>query len=219
VLKRDGRDLVEQFRALAPPRPPIPLQRWGALRVVMAVGLLLLAVLVAQNIYGLFSPADLPIADAPTCGSDDVMILMAQSVPTAGSVPCIAALPAGWSADDVEISQDRGRFSVKSSDRTVDVALRPPGDCATLDLVEVATDRDGLRRFEPAAQPPPGSQTTRTYLTDGGCITYDFVADASVVPALDALSFQSRRELVATVERRTGLSLCGAFAAPCVGGS
>jgi hypothetical protein len=188
--------------------------------VVLAVGLLLLAFLVAQNIYGLFSPADLSIADAPTCGSDDVMILMAQSVPTAASVPCIAALPAGWSAGDVAISLDRGRFSVVSSDGRVDVTLRPPGDCATAGLVEVSSDEGGLRRFEPAVQPSPGSRAMRTYITDGGCITYDYAADAPVLAALDeALSFQSRRELVATVERRTGLSLCGVFAAPCVGGS
>jgi len=220
VLKRDGRDLVEQFRALAPARPPIALQRWSAVRVAMAAGLLLLAFLAAQNIYGLFSPADLPITDDPTCGTDDVIILMAQSVPTASSVPCIAALPAGWSVGDVAISQDRGRFSLASSDGRVDVTLRPPEECSTRDLVEVASDDGRLRRFEAAAEPTRGTRTTRTYLTDGGCITYDYVADASLLAMLDeTLSFQSRRELVATVERNTGLSLCGAFAAPCVGGS
>ena len=32
VMKRDGRDLLAQFRALAPPRQPISLQRWGPRR-------------------------------------------------------------------------------------------------------------------------------------------------------------------------------------------
>ena len=36
-LKRDPRDLLGEFRALAPPRRPIALQRWGARRVVLAV--------------------------------------------------------------------------------------------------------------------------------------------------------------------------------------
>ena len=38
ILKRDARDLVAEFRALAPPRQPISLQRWGPQRVLMAAG-------------------------------------------------------------------------------------------------------------------------------------------------------------------------------------
>ena len=50
------------------------------------------------NVYGMFTPAELPIGDEPTCGTDDVMILMAQAVPTAPAVPCVASLPAGWTS-------------------------------------------------------------------------------------------------------------------------
>ena len=39
VMKQDGRDLVAQFRALAPARRPISLQRWGPRRVLMALGI------------------------------------------------------------------------------------------------------------------------------------------------------------------------------------
>ena len=41
VLKQDGRDLLAQFRALAPPRKPIALQRWSLYRVLLTAGLLL----------------------------------------------------------------------------------------------------------------------------------------------------------------------------------
>ena len=34
AMKQDGRDLVAEFRALAPERRPIPLQRWGVRRVL-----------------------------------------------------------------------------------------------------------------------------------------------------------------------------------------
>jgi hypothetical protein len=80
----------------------------------------------------------------------------------------------------------------------------------------------GLRRFEQPRRLPPATRTTRTYLSDGGCVTFDFEFDAdnaSLVGALDtALSFQPRGALVAAVDERTGLSLCGAGAPPCVGG-
>ena len=36
VMKQDGRDLLAQFRALAPPRRPISLQRWGPRRIGLA---------------------------------------------------------------------------------------------------------------------------------------------------------------------------------------
>ena len=50
---------------------------------------------------------------------------------------------------------------------------------------------------------------------------YDFDDDAngSAIVALDAaLAFQPRADLVAEVDERSGLSLCGAGAPPCVGG-
>ena len=48
-MKRDRRDLLGAFRALAPPREPIPLQRWSLRRVglafvVLAVTVIALAV-------------------------------------------------------------------------------------------------------------------------------------------------------------------------------
>ncbi len=40
-MKRDPRDLLGEFRALTPPRPPIVLQRWSIRRVSLATGKLL----------------------------------------------------------------------------------------------------------------------------------------------------------------------------------
>ena len=39
-MKRDPRDLLGTFRALAPPRKPIVLQRWSIRRVALAVAML-----------------------------------------------------------------------------------------------------------------------------------------------------------------------------------
>ena len=46
VMKKDGRDLLAQFRALAPARRPISLQRWSPMRVGLAILLVLVVVVV-----------------------------------------------------------------------------------------------------------------------------------------------------------------------------
>src|SRR5208282_3418619 len=44
-MRRDPRDLLGTFRALAPPREPIPLQRWSLRRVGLAVAVLAVTVI------------------------------------------------------------------------------------------------------------------------------------------------------------------------------
>jgi tRNA A-37 threonylcarbamoyl transferase component Bud32/membrane-associated phospholipid phosphatase len=223
VMKQDGRDLLAQFRVLAPERRPIPLQRWGARRVLLIAALIVAALLVLPNVYNMFTPADLPIADDPTCGTNDVMILAAQSVPSATAVPCIASFPAGWHASAVKISRGSTRFRLETTGHEVEVTLRPPGECPLEGAAEIPSDEVGMRRFEQPTQLPPNVRGTRTYVADGGCVIYDFSfaedANASLIGALDAaLAFQPRSELVAEVEGRNGLTLCGADAQPCIGG-
>ena len=48
-IRRDPRDLLGQFRALAPPRPPIALQRWSARRVALAAAVI--AITAAAVVY------------------------------------------------------------------------------------------------------------------------------------------------------------------------
>ena len=58
-------------------------------------------------------------------------------------------------------------------------------------------------------------------MSEGACVTYrldlgtETPAILEVVEAV--LAYQPRAELVADVERRAGLALCGAEAPPCVG--
>ncbi|MGN6176346.1 MAG: phosphatase PAP2 family protein, partial [Streptosporangiaceae bacterium] len=86
-MKRDPRDLLAAFRALAPPRKPIALQRWSIRRIGLALalfgGIALAAVLGVQA----FCPAGIVGASAPQCGTDHSMILAAQAVPSAAMVP------------------------------------------------------------------------------------------------------------------------------------
>ncbi|HET9609680.1 MAG TPA: phosphatase PAP2 family protein [Acidimicrobiales bacterium] len=54
LLRADGRDLPARFRALAPPAPPVAIQRWSlrraALTLSVAAGAVLVVVLVAVNL-------------------------------------------------------------------------------------------------------------------------------------------------------------------------
>jgi tRNA A-37 threonylcarbamoyl transferase component Bud32 len=227
AMKQDGRDLLAQFRALAPPRQPVSLQRWGLRRIVLALALVGGVVVGLQGAVNLVTPAhDLRVHETPTCGTSAVLVLLAQSVPSATSVPCIAALPAGWRLGGVHITNGDGSFWLDSDiagERAVRATLRPPHGCDVSQASPVPSDEVGMRRYEQPEQLPPRLRTTRTYLFDGGCVTYEFdlelsgrtggVGPGALLFAADsALAFQPRSLLVDDVRRRTGLALCGAGA-------
>jgi hypothetical protein len=228
AMKQDGRDLVAQFRALAPERRPVSLQRWSIKRVLLALGLLVGALIVVPNALNLFRPAhDLPVTGSPDCGTGSRMVLMAQSVPTATAVPCIASLPVGWDLGGARIRRDESSFWLDSEvagSRAVEVTLLPPEDCAVDAAMEVPSDEVGMRRYEQAERLPPELRSTRTYVFGGGCVTYRFEfhgeATAALTFAVDnALAFQRREDLIEEVDQRTGLRLCGAGVPACAGGS
>ena len=219
-MKRDGRDLLEQFRALAPSRPRISLQRWGPIRVALAVGVLVFALLATQVVVvlvKLHTPAQtIDVEGTPSCGRGDIMVLAAQSVPSAAFVPCVAALPAGWSMAGVSVEDGETDFALDSDvggDAAVEVALRPPGRCGARNATEVPSDEVGIRRLEEIRQLEPAFRATRYYQFPGGCVRYRFSFEApnsALLFAVDsALAFQPRRSLVGEVRERTGLSLCG----------
>src|SRR5580693_7957604 len=78
-MKRDPRDLLAEFRALAPPRPPIALQRWSVRRVSLAAVMLAIFAVPAVFGIGLLLPASDPGVHAPDCGTSHTMILAAQA--------------------------------------------------------------------------------------------------------------------------------------------
>src|SRR5213075_2237065 len=111
-MKRDPRDLLGEFRALAPQRPPIVLQRWSIKRVALAAATFIIVAVAAVVGLKAFSPADNVGSYAPICGTGHSMILSAQAVPSAALLPCIAALPAGWSIDGVDIASGKASFGL-----------------------------------------------------------------------------------------------------------
>jgi hypothetical protein len=221
-LKRDPRDLLEDFRALAPPRQPIGLQRWSARRVVLAIAVVaavLVAVVVGMNA---FRPVTAIGAYPPVCGTGHSMILSAQAVPSAARLPCIAALPSGWTVGGTDIRNGQEQFwldSDQAGHRAVTITLTAA--CDTSRASRIPSDQPGAARFERPLSLRPQFTLLRMYTFAGGCVTYRFgfvtgAAPTLAIPVDTAIAFEPRSTLVGYLERTEGLVLCGR-GAPCPG--
>jgi tRNA A-37 threonylcarbamoyl transferase component Bud32 len=233
-MKRHPRDLLGEFRALAPQRPPIALQRWNIRRVALAAAMLAVITAAVWETGNAFSPAAENLgAYAPSCGTGHSMILSAQAVPSAALLPCIAALPAGWSVGGTDIASGKASFVLDSGSQAgaggVHFVLGQAGQLQTVTITLTATcdisgaqqipsDQPGMRRFDRPLSLVPQYSDIRYYTFPGGCVTYRFSFAQGTSPALavavdNALAFQSRSTLVNYVRHTEGLMLCGRDAA------
>lgn len=162
----------------------------------------------------------------PLCAQpeDSVLVLEAQSVPSATQVPCIAELPIGWQFGGSSIRDD-GTTLWLDHDRAgvhaVEVALLASCDIGGAVEVPPAPDEIGMRAYQAPTDLDP-FRGTRTLVFEGGCIEqrYRFAAGSEpslVIQADRALSTLPRTTIAAGVRRDTGLTLCGAGAPPCAG--
>jgi tRNA A-37 threonylcarbamoyl transferase component Bud32 len=232
-MKRDPRDLLAEFRKLAPPRRPIVLQRWSVRRVSLAAAMLaLFAVPAVFGVVLLPAPSN-PAAHAPDCGTGHTMILAAQAVPSPAFLPCIAALPPDWTAAGAEIASGQASFVLDSGSIAVpggvQFVLGPSGQLQTVTITLTATcdiagarqipsSQPGMRRFERPPSLVPGYSDVRYDVFPGGCVTYRFVLAPGASPVLatavgSAVAFIPRSELAGYVRRTEGLALCGRGAA------
>jgi membrane-associated phospholipid phosphatase len=219
-MKRDPRDLLGDFRALAPPREPIALQRWGTRRVVLAIAMLG-ALLVAVDVsISAFKPAGAIGAYPPVCGTGHSMILSAQAVPSSVKLPCIAALPSGWRVGGTDIRNGQEQFwldSDQAGHKAVTITLT--ATCDTSRASRIPSDQPGAARFERPLSLQPRFTLQRIYTFPGGCVTYQFsfirgAASTLAIPVDTAIAFEPRSSLVGYVERTEDLALCGRDA-PC----
>jgi tRNA A-37 threonylcarbamoyl transferase component Bud32/membrane-associated phospholipid phosphatase len=90
-MKRDGRDLLSRFRALAPARRPVALQRWSVRRVAIAVAMFGAIIIAVYGGVSAFLPSQngsrVAVAKPPECGTGHVLTLMAQAVPFSDCPP------------------------------------------------------------------------------------------------------------------------------------
>jgi tRNA A-37 threonylcarbamoyl transferase component Bud32 len=219
-MKRDPRDLLGEFRSLAPKRPPIVLQRWSIRRVALAAAML--AIITAAVFEG--ADAFLPAAQnlgarAPACDTGHSTILSAQAVPSAALLPCITTLPSGWSIGGADIVSGKASFwldSDRAGARAATITLAAA--CDTAGARQIPSDQPGTRRFERPLSLVPQFSSLRFYTFPGGCVTYDFRFSPGASPVLagtasTAVGFVPRSRLVGYVRQTEGLALCGRGAA------
>jgi hypothetical protein len=152
---------------------------------------------------------------APSCAPaprsfDRTIILIAQSVPTASSLPCIRGpLPQGWALSDLEIKRGSARFWL-ALDREGDKALlvQLAGSCDVSGATQVASEQTGMRQYERVSRLQGGYGGTRYYVYPGGCTTYEFdlrgESRAQPLAAIaQTLSFISRDTLRQQVRDRS----------------
>jgi len=215
LLKRDPRDLLSEFRALAPPRRPIALQRWGTRRVVLAATVIAATVIALWVGVNAFKPAAALGAYPPACGTGPSMILSAQAVPSAAKLPCIAALPSGWTVLTTDIGNGQARFwldSDRAGPRAVTITLT--ARCDTSGALRVPSDQPGAARFDRPLSLQPRFTLVRMYTFAGGCVTYQFsfvtgAAPSLAIPLDAAIAFEPRSVLVGHIGRTEDLALCG----------
>jgi len=219
-MKKDPRDLLGTFRALALPREPIQLQRWSVRRVGLALAILAATVIAAYASAQALKPAGNPGAFAPTCGTGHSIILAAQAVPSAALVPCVAALPAGWQVGfPADVASGHATFQLDSGQAgggAVTVTLSATCDLAG--TTQVLSDQPGTRRFDHLLSPHPQFAELRFYTFPGGCVTYQFNSAPSASSLFagavhGAVGFMPRAALVNYIRHTEGLALCGRGAA------
>jgi hypothetical protein len=219
-MKRDPRNLLGDFRALAPPRRPIALQRWGTRRVLLAAAVLAALLVAVDASANAFRPASALGAHPPVCGTGPSMILSAQAVPSSAKLPCIAALPSGWTVGGTDIRNGQAQFwldSDQAGGKAVTITLT--AGCDTSGASRVPSDQPGAARFERPLSLEPQFALQRMYTFPGGCVTYQFSFVAGAAPTLaipvdTAITFEPRSTLVGYVKRTENLALCGR-GAPC----
>jgi tRNA A-37 threonylcarbamoyl transferase component Bud32/membrane-associated phospholipid phosphatase len=176
ALRTEGRGLQEEFLRLLPERPPpIRVQRWTLRRISVALVAVVVVALLALNSARLFGVADYtstPVHVDARCAEMEPLWLQAQAVPTAELVPCVAALPAGWSFRQLTVNNGRSRMTVdhdRAGPKAIDVRFAE--SCDVTGATEAAADIPGARRLERG--PTDGTNALLTWheVFPGGCAT------------------------------------------------
>jgi hypothetical protein len=113
-------------------------------------------------------------AGMPKCEASQRLGIVAQSVPDAAYLPCIAELAPGWSLASFEVDDDGTRFSLRSdrSDRPVDVALAVSCDIGS--ATPITPREEGVRTYQLAESVSPRYAGRFIDVFANGCVTYEF---------------------------------------------
>jgi hypothetical protein len=148
----------------------------------------------------------------PRCRADQRLALVAQSVPGASYVPCVAELPAGWSFADLDVDDDGSTITLESdrADRGVDVSLKPACDLGR--ATPIAPSDEGVRTYQRVDAISPRYVGRVIDVFPGGCVeaSYDFERGphvALVTELQQAMGLYSRRQLRQELKADLGITL------------
>jgi hypothetical protein len=148
----------------------------------------------------------------PRCEPGQRLALVAQSVPGAAYLPCLAELPPGWEVDDVEIRDGRTRFTLVSDRAESPVRVTFTNRCDTVGSTPVPPRADGVRTLQLVTSVSPAYAGTLIDVFPGGCITYQhsFVRGphlALMDEMQAAVGLVPRRELRQALRDQLGVEL------------
>jgi hypothetical protein len=160
-------------------------------------------------------PGDVGVAadcDREDGTANPLLVLMAQAVPTAELVPCIAAVPSSWRRGAVDVRDGRAVFAFEPSslegpeEAVLSVVLT--ASCDTTGATEVPSDQPDSRRYERLRDVVEGYRGERFYVYEGGCTTLEFRLPGEnraqqVGQASLAVDFVPRQELRDAVRERS----------------
>jgi hypothetical protein len=139
-------------------------------------------------------------------------VLLAQSVPTADRVPCIARFEAGWHFADQLVKSGDGWFTLDNDRAGVSaVRIKLTETCSTRGFTEIASDEPDTIRFERVLSVEGRFRAVRAYKFDGGCVTYRFNfsqrGQALVNEVSSMITFATRKDIDESVRREHNGSL------------
>jgi hypothetical protein len=148
----------------------------------------------------------------PRCEPSQRLAIVAQSVPGAAYLPCIAELPPGWSFSSFDVDDDGTRFSLRSdrADRPVGVELA--ASCDVGSAIPVAPRDEGVRTYHLAESVSPRYAGRFYDVFADGCVTYEFdFATGPHITLIDemqrAVRLYSRRLLRQELYDEIGITL------------
>ena len=148
----------------------------------------------------------------PRCEPNARLAILAQSVPSAAYVPCVRALPAGWSFEGLDVADGGASLTLASdrADREVHVELAPTCDVA--EATPIAPSDEGVRTYHLVESIDPRYAGRLFDVFPGGCVisTYDFERGphvALVTELQQAVGLFSRRELRQGIDADLGVRL------------
>jgi hypothetical protein len=149
---------------------------------------------------------------APRCTATQRLGIVAQSVPSAAFVPCVATLPAGWHVQTFEVERARTRLSLRSDRAARPVEIVFDSACDVRGASPVAPRSTGIRSYLHVTSIDPDYRGTQFDVFPGGCLTETFVfARGPHIALIDdlrtAVDLYPRAELRALLRQKQGIRL------------